>query len=95
LVASVLGERVAQAWGEGKRSGGRCGETRWRCSPFIGGWGSTGEFNAGINGFNAIEDGEGLRGDLRENEGEVVTVRWHSRCGAGRRSVAEERWRRE
>jgi hypothetical protein len=41
--ASVLGERVAQAWREGKRSGERCGETRWGCSPFIGGRGSTGE----------------------------------------------------
>jgi hypothetical protein len=39
----VLGERVAQAWREGKRSGERCGETRWRCSPFIGGRGSADE----------------------------------------------------
>jgi hypothetical protein len=30
--------------------------------------GVAGEFNAGINGFNAIEDGEGLRGDLREGK---------------------------
>jgi hypothetical protein len=41
--ASVLGERVAQAWREEKRSKERCGETRWRCSPFIGGRGSVGE----------------------------------------------------
>jgi hypothetical protein len=27
-----------------------------------------GEFNAGVNGFKAIEDGEGLRGDLREGK---------------------------
>jgi hypothetical protein len=26
------------------------------------------EFNAGVNGFNASEDGEGLRGDLREGK---------------------------
>jgi hypothetical protein len=26
------------------------------------------EFNASINGFNAIENGEGLRGDLREGK---------------------------
>jgi hypothetical protein len=25
-------------------------------------------FNAGINGFNAIEDGEGLREELREGK---------------------------
>jgi hypothetical protein len=32
-----------------------------------------------------LKTGEGLRGDLREgNEGEVVTVRWHPRRGAGR-----------
>jgi hypothetical protein len=41
--ASVLGESAAQAWREGKRSGERCGETRWGCSPFIGGQG-------GVNG---------------------------------------------
>jgi hypothetical protein len=41
--ASVLGERAAQAWREGKRSGERCGETRWGCSPFIGGRGSAEE----------------------------------------------------
>jgi hypothetical protein len=40
---SVLSERAAQAWREGKRSGERCGETRWGCSPFIGGRGSAGE----------------------------------------------------
>jgi hypothetical protein len=27
-----------------------------------------GEFNASVNGFNVIEDGEGLRGDLREGK---------------------------
>jgi hypothetical protein len=57
LAASVLGERAAQAWREGKRSRERCGETRWGCSPFAWGRGSAGEFNAGVNGFNAIEDG--------------------------------------
>jgi hypothetical protein len=30
--------------------------------------GVAGEFNAGVNGFNAIEEGEGLRGDLREGK---------------------------
>jgi hypothetical protein len=43
MAALVLGERVAQVWREGKRSGERCGETRWRCSRFIGGRGSAGE----------------------------------------------------
>jgi hypothetical protein len=66
--ASVLGERDSQEWREGKISGERCGETRWWCSPFIGGRGSAGEFNADVNGFNAIEDGEDLRGDVREGK---------------------------
>jgi hypothetical protein len=50
--------------------------------------------NADVNGFNAIEDcqlDERLR---RGNEGEVVTVRWHPRRGAERRSVAGNRWQR-
>jgi hypothetical protein len=76
--ASVLGERVAQAWRDGKRSGERCGETRWRCSPFIGGWGSAwggvaGEFNAGINGFNAIKVGGGFK---RGFKGGKMKARW-------------------
>jgi hypothetical protein len=37
--AAVLGERAAQAWREEKRSGERCGETQWGCSPLIGGRG--------------------------------------------------------
>jgi hypothetical protein len=41
-VAAVLSESAAQAWREGKRSGERCGETRWGCSPFIGGRGCSG-----------------------------------------------------
>jgi hypothetical protein len=72
-VASVLGERVAQAWREGKRRGERCGETRWRCSHFIGGRGSTGEFNAGINGFNAIADGGGLKRGFKVGK---IKARW-------------------
>jgi hypothetical protein len=32
-------------------------------------WGGVArEFNAGVNSFNAIEDGEGLRGELREGK---------------------------
>jgi hypothetical protein len=30
--------------------------------------GVVGEFNADVNGFNTIEDGDGLRGDLREGK---------------------------
>jgi hypothetical protein len=33
---AALGEDTAQAWGERKRSGGRCGATWGWCSPFIG-----------------------------------------------------------
>jgi hypothetical protein len=75
--ASVLGERVAQAWREGKRSGERCGETRWRCSPFIGSGGApggvAGEFNTGVNGFNVIEGGGGFK---RGFEGGKMKARW-------------------
>jgi hypothetical protein len=30
--------------------------------------GVVGEFNTDVNGFNAIDDGGGLRGDLREGK---------------------------
>jgi hypothetical protein len=40
---AVLGERAAQAGGEGNMSGERCSEARGGCSPFIGAGGSTGE----------------------------------------------------
>jgi hypothetical protein len=44
-------------------SGERCGEARGRCSPFIGARGAPGRggqaVNAGVNGFNAIEDVKG------------------------------------
>jgi hypothetical protein len=57
----VLGERAAQAGREGNRSGERWGEARGGCSPFIGAGGAPGRragvVNAGVNGFNAIEDG--------------------------------------
>jgi hypothetical protein len=74
----VIGERVTQAWREGKRSGERCGETRWRCSPFIGGRGErrggvAREFNTGINDFNAIEDGGGFKRDFK---GGKMKARW-------------------
>jgi hypothetical protein len=45
---AVLSERVAQAWREEKRSGERCGETRWRCSPFIGAGGAPGRGGRGV-----------------------------------------------
>jgi hypothetical protein len=59
--------------GEGKRSGERCGETRWGCSPFIGGRGSTGEGWSGsltpaLMALTPLKMGEGLRGDLREGK---------------------------
>jgi hypothetical protein len=61
-VAALSGSE-ARAWREAKRGWERCGEVRGWCSPFYRGRGSTGEgwvgFNAGVNGFNAIEDGGG------------------------------------
>jgi hypothetical protein len=60
--------------------------------------GGVARVNAGVNGFNAIEDGGGggLRGELRgENDGGVVTARWHPRRGVGRRGVAGRRWRHD
>jgi hypothetical protein len=64
-------------WREGKRSGERCGETQWRCSPFIGGRGAPGrvarEFNTSVNGFNAIEDGGGFK---RGFKGGKMKARW-------------------
>jgi hypothetical protein len=71
--ASVLSESAAQAWREGKRSGERCGETRWGCSPFIGGRGSTGEGWTGsltptLMALTPLKMGESLRGDLREGK---------------------------
>jgi hypothetical protein len=66
--AAALGGSEARVWREAKRGWERCGEVRGWCSPFYRGRGSAGEgwpgFNAGVNGFNAIEDG-GLRGELR------------------------------
>jgi hypothetical protein len=64
--ASVLGERAAQAWREGKRRGERCGETWWGCSPFIAGRGSAGEGWPGS--LMPLKTGEGLRADLREGK---------------------------
>jgi hypothetical protein len=59
--AAALGERAALAGREGNRSGERCGEAQGGCSPFIGSrerrGGVAGVVNAGVNGFNAIEDG--------------------------------------
>jgi hypothetical protein len=59
--AAALGERAAQAGREGNRSGERCGKARGGCSPFIGAGGApggvAGVVNAGVNGFNTIEDG--------------------------------------
>jgi hypothetical protein len=44
-------------------SGERCGELWGGCSPFIGAGGAPGSggraINAGVNGFNAIEDVKG------------------------------------
>jgi hypothetical protein len=45
--AAVLREDTAQAWREGKRSGGRCGATRGWCSPFIGAGGAPGRGGQG------------------------------------------------
>jgi hypothetical protein len=74
----VLGESDAQAWRQGKRSGERCGETQWGCSPFIGvggapGRGGRGGVNAGVNGFNAIEDVGGFKRGIK---GGKIKTRW-------------------
>jgi hypothetical protein len=65
----VLGERATQAWREGKRSGERCGETPWGCSPFIGGRGSAVEempvVTAGDLRLTPLMDEEGVNGDSR------------------------------
>jgi hypothetical protein len=70
--AAALGEDTAQAWGERKRSGGRCGATWGWCSPFIGAGGTrggvAGVVNAGVHGFNAIEDGGGLKREIKGGE---------------------------
>jgi hypothetical protein len=71
--ASVLGERAAEVWREGKRSEERCGETRWGCSPFIGGRGSAregwpGSLTPALMALTPLKMGEGLRGDLREGK---------------------------
>jgi hypothetical protein len=75
--AATLREDTAQAWRERKRSGGRCGATRGWCSPFIGVEGApggvAGVVNAGVNGFNAIEDGGGFK---REIKGGEMNARW-------------------
>jgi hypothetical protein len=59
--AAALGERATPAGREGNRTVERCGEARGGCSPFIGPrehrGGVAEAVNAGINGFNAIEDG--------------------------------------
>jgi hypothetical protein len=71
--ASVLSERAAQAWREGKRSGEICGETRWGWSPFIGGRGSAGEgwpgsLTPALMALTPLKMGEGLKGELREGK---------------------------
>jgi hypothetical protein len=52
--------------------------------------------NAGVNGFNAIEDGGGVKRGIKGggNDGGVVTARRHPRRGAGLHGVAGWRWRR-
>jgi hypothetical protein len=74
--AASLGGSEARAWREAKRGWERCGEVRGWCSPFYRGRGSAGEgwlrFNAGVNGFNAIED----RGFKRGIKGEKMKAGW-------------------
>jgi hypothetical protein len=75
--AVTLGEREARAWREAKRGWERCGELRGLCSPFIGVGGAPGRgsrgVNAGVNGFNAIEDGGGFKGGIK---GGKMKARW-------------------
>jgi hypothetical protein len=65
----VLGESTAQAWREEKRSGERCGETRWGVLAFYRGAGMLGvEMPAGNGrGFtaDAIDGRGGVNGGSR------------------------------
>jgi hypothetical protein len=74
---AALGERKARAWREAKRGWERCGELRGWCSPFIGVGGAPGSggqgVNAGINGFNAIEDEGGFKRGIK---GGKMKTRW-------------------
>jgi hypothetical protein len=64
-VVSALGVRKARAWRGVVNSGGgarlllRSGERRG---------GVAVEFNAGVNGFNAIEDGGGFKREIKGGE---------------------------
>jgi hypothetical protein len=75
--AAALRERKARAWREVKRGWERCGKLRGWCSPFIGVGGAPGRggrgFNVGVNGFNAIEDGEGFKRGIK---GGKMKARW-------------------
>jgi hypothetical protein len=60
--AAALGEGAAQAWGEGKRSGGNCGDTWGWCSPFIGageGWPGGGGLTPVLMALTPLNTGEG------------------------------------
>jgi hypothetical protein len=76
--AAALGEREAQAWREAKRGWVGCSELRGWCSPFIGVGGAPlrggrGGVNAGINGFNTLEDGGEFKRGIK---GGKMKARW-------------------
>jgi hypothetical protein len=75
--AVTLSERKARARREAKSGWETCGELRGWCSPFIGVGGAPGRggrgVNAGVNGFNAIEDGGGFK---RGSKGGKMKARW-------------------
>jgi hypothetical protein len=96
--AAALGGSEARAWREVKRGWERCGEVQGWCSPFYRCRGNAGEgwsgFNAGVNGFNAIEDrGGGLRRELggemkAGGNGSAAPEAWSWAARGGRRVVA-------
>jgi hypothetical protein len=75
--AVALGEREARAWREAKRGWERCSELQGRCSPIMGVGGAPGRrgrgVNAGVNGFNTIEDGGGFKRGIK---GWKIKARW-------------------
>jgi hypothetical protein len=66
---AALGEDTAHACREGKRSGERCGATRWWCSPFIGVRGAPGRKCRWVTAEDLrptpLMAGEAVNGDSR------------------------------
>jgi hypothetical protein len=68
----VLGESAAQVWREGKRSGERCGETRWGVLAFYRGTGMLGVEMPVGNGRGFMVDAiDGRGGVNRDSRGGI------------------------